>query len=270
MSASISDIVLRLARRELESGPAPVVDPLATWPEQVRPNEPQGLPYRAVPSLRSPDEEQNAATELPPDAPVPVSEQPQLSPAPTPPAAAPSPAPPAALSSPPVVAVSSSSRREDRGSKIENDEPSLSSLPSLFSPPSSLFFPSSPPLAPHPRLQINDADANAPSTATVSSPITGAFRSSSPGHPQATGPGNEPCTGPAGTPKSSSGESGTDRLSESVADQSRQLEQLSHDLDSSLTRLFATQLETLDNLRQRLDEQERLWLEQQAVRRAGA
>jgi regulator of replication initiation timing len=59
-------------------------------------------------------------------------------------------------------------------------------------------------------------------------------------------------------------------LSESVADQSRQLEQLSHDLDSSLTRLFATQLETLDNLRQRLDEQERLWLEQQAVRRAGA
>jgi hypothetical protein len=61
---------------------------------------------------------------------------------------------------------------------------------------------------------------------------------------------------------------GTDRLPDSISDHAGRLEQLSRELDSSLTRLFSTQLETLDHLRQRLDEHERLWLEQQALRRA--
>ncbi len=272
MSASIPDIVLRLARRELDSGTAPAADPLATWPGQDRPSEPQGPPYRAVPSLRYQDEEQNAAIESPPDAQVPVSKHPQLHPTSTTPADAPSFAPTAAtLNSRVVAATPSLPRMEDRGWKIESDEATVSSAPpSRFSPPSSLFFPPSSSYNQQPDSQIHDAQANDHPTATANSPITGASRRSSPGHPFTTGPGNEQFTGPAGTSEPSAGESGTDRLSESVADQSRQLEQLSHDLDSSLTRLFATQLETLDSLRQRLDEQERLWLEQQAVRRAGA
>jgi hypothetical protein len=64
------------------------------------------------------------------------------------------------------------------------------------------------------------------------------------------------------------GDPDADRIADSVTGQARRLEQLSRDLDASLTRLFATQLETLDHLRQRLDEHERLWLEQQALRRA--
>jgi hypothetical protein len=62
---------------------------------------------------------------------------------------------------------------------------------------------------------------------------------------------------------------GPDDLAETVADHARQLAEHSRAFDTSINRQFATQLESLDELRQRLDEHDRLWLEQQALRRAG-
>jgi hypothetical protein len=72
-----------------------------------------------------------------------------------------------------------------------------------------------------------------------------------------------------GTPTGPPGASADTHLADAITNQTRQVENLSRDLDSSLTMLFTTQLEALDQLRQRLDDHERLWLEQQALRRAG-
>jgi hypothetical protein len=55
---------------------------------------------------------------------------------------------------------------------------------------------------------------------------------------------------------------------DAVGEASRQLEQTARDLETSLTRLFTTQIETLQRLRDRVDEQERRWVEQQSARRA--
>jgi hypothetical protein len=55
---------------------------------------------------------------------------------------------------------------------------------------------------------------------------------------------------------------------DSVNETSRQLEQTARDLETALTHLFTTQIETLQHLRDRVDEQERRWVEQQAARRA--
>ena len=55
---------------------------------------------------------------------------------------------------------------------------------------------------------------------------------------------------------------------DAVSEASRQLEQTARDLETSLTHLFTTQIETLKHLRDRVDEQERRWVEQQGARRA--
>ena len=55
---------------------------------------------------------------------------------------------------------------------------------------------------------------------------------------------------------------------EAVSETSRRLEQTARDLETSLTHLFTTQIESLQRLRDRVDEQERRWVEQQSARRA--
>ncbi len=55
---------------------------------------------------------------------------------------------------------------------------------------------------------------------------------------------------------------------DAVGESSRQLEQTARDLETSLTRLFTTQIETLQRLRDRIAEHERRWVEQQGARRA--
>ena len=55
---------------------------------------------------------------------------------------------------------------------------------------------------------------------------------------------------------------------ETVDETSRRLEQTARDLETSLTHLFTTQIESLQRLRDRVDEQERRWVEQQSARRA--
>jgi hypothetical protein len=55
---------------------------------------------------------------------------------------------------------------------------------------------------------------------------------------------------------------------ETVNESSRQLEQTARDLENSLNRLFTTQIEILQSLRDRVDAQERCWVEQQSARRA--
>lgn len=74
----------------------------------------------------------------------------------------------------------------------------------------------------------------------------------------------EPFNRSTATAGSSSDPSPVDAVSES----SRQLEQTAHDLETSLTHLFTAQIETLQRLRDRIDEHERRWVEQQGARRA--
>jgi hypothetical protein len=51
-------------------------------------------------------------------------------------------------------------------------------------------------------------------------------------------------------------------------DSATRLEQLTRDMESSLTRLLTTQIEALTRLRERLEEHERRWIEQAGARRA--
>lgn len=64
------------------------------------------------------------------------------------------------------------------------------------------------------------------------------------------------------------GNAGQRQFVEAVDDGSRQLEQALHDLESSLTNLFQTQIETLNRLRDQTQQHERRWTEQTAARRA--
>jgi len=67
---------------------------------------------------------------------------------------------------------------------------------------------------------------------------------------------------------SAGGGSHNQSSADAVNESSRQLEQTARDLETSLTRLFATQIETLQQLRDRVAEHERRWVEQQSARRA--
>ena len=78
----------------------------------------------------------------------------------------------------------------------------------------------------------------------------------------------QPAARSATSASNSAGQPSVDSISDTVHETSRQLEQTARDLENSLTRLFATQIETLQRLRDRVDEQERRWVEQQAARRA--
>ena len=73
---------------------------------------------------------------------------------------------------------------------------------------------------------------------------------------------------PADRSKTSTGSSPDQSPVEGVSETSRRLEQTARDLETSLTHLFTTQIETLQRLRDRVDEQERRWVEQQSARRA--
>ena len=73
---------------------------------------------------------------------------------------------------------------------------------------------------------------------------------------------------PAARSATNAGSSRDQSSLDAVGEATRQLEQTARDLETSLTHLFTTQIETLQRLRDRVDEQERRWVEQQSARRA--
>jgi len=60
----------------------------------------------------------------------------------------------------------------------------------------------------------------------------------------------------------------TDQAASPHDDSATRLEQVTRDMEASLTRLLTTQIEALTHLRERLEEHERRWIEQTGARRA--